>query len=92
MLLQHKDLLPLTSQRIAAIFLLHEFYRSEQSSSGNPFSQFFVELLQPHVEDNRTVAGMTCGHSLSHIEKWFLAHLLSSLTPKDVGYIIIVVT
>ncbi|CAI8045303.1 CCR4-NOT transcription complex subunit 11 [Geodia barretti] len=82
MLLQHKDLLPLTSQRIAALFLLNEFYRSEQPS-GNPFALFFVELLQPQVEDDRTVAGVPCGHSLSPIEKWFLAHLLSSLTPKD---------
>lgn len=86
MLLQHKDLLHLSSQRIAAIFLLNEFYRSD-TPSGNPFAQFFIELLQPHVEDDRTVAGVACGHSLSAIEKWFLAHLLTSLTPKDVSII-----
>ena len=86
MLLQHKDLLPLTSQRLAAIFLLHEFYRSDQPS-GNPFALFFIELLQPNVEDDRMVAGVACGHSLSPIEKWFLAHLLTSLTPKDVSLI-----
>ena len=84
MLLQHKDLLPLSSQRLAAMFLLHEFYRSDQPS-GNPFAQFFIELLQPHVEDDRTVAGVSCGHSLSAVEKWFLAHLLTTLTPKDVS-------
>jgi hypothetical protein len=82
MLLQHKDLLPLSAQRVAALFLLHEFYRSDQPS-GNPFAQFFAELLQPRMEDDRTVAGVACGHSLSPVEKWFLAHLLSSGTPKD---------
>lgn len=84
MLLQHKDLLPLPPQRVAAMFLLYELYRSDQPSA-NPFAQFFVELLQPQVEDDRTVAGMACGHSLSTVEKWFLAHLLSSLAPKDVS-------
>jgi hypothetical protein len=82
MLLQHKDLLPLPSQRIAAMFLLYELYRSDQPSA-NPFAQFFVELLQPQVVDDRVVAGMECGHALSPVEKWFLAHLLTSQTPKD---------
>ena len=84
MLLQHQDLLPLSSQRVAAIFLLHEFYRSEQPG-GNPFSQFFVHLLQPHSDEERTATGMPSGHSLSLVEKWFLSHLLTSLTPKDVS-------
>ena len=84
MVLQHKDLLPLPSQRVAAMFLLHELYRSEQPN-GNPFSQFFVELLQPQVVDDRTVVGVVCGHALSSVEKWFLAHLLSSPSPKDVS-------
>lgn len=82
MLLQHKDLLPLTSQRLAAIFLLHEFYRSDQPGR-NPFSQFFIELLQPSNEDDRNVGGVAFGHSLSPIEKWFLANLLSFPAPKD---------
>ena len=68
MLLQHKDLLPLPSQRIAAMFLLHELYRSDQTSA-NPFAQFFAELLQPQVEDDRMVAGTACEHSLSTVEK-----------------------
>ena len=45
MLLQERDLLPLSSQRIATIFLLYEPYRSDSLSS-NPFSAFFAELLQ----------------------------------------------
>ena len=95
MLLQHKDLLPLPSQRVAAIFILHELYRSELQQNGHPFTQFFIELLQPHIIDDRTVAGMTCGHTLSHIERWFLAHLLTTTPPKDVRslhhhYIIII--
>lgn len=68
------------------MFLLHELYRSDQPSA-NPFAQFFAELLQPQVEDDRTVAGTACGHSLSTVEKWFLAHLLISLSPKDVGMV-----
>ena len=65
------------------MFLLYELYRSDQPSA-NPFAQFFVELLQPQVVDDRVVAGMECGHALSPVEKWFLAHLLTSQTPKDV--------
>ena len=82
MLLQHKDLLPLVSQRVAAMFLLYELYRSDQPSA-NPFAQFFVELLQPQVEDDRVVNGVSYGHSLSAVEKWFLSQLVNS-TPKDV--------
>ena len=82
MLLQHKDILPLALQRVAAMFLLYELYRSDQPSA-NPFAQFFVELLQPQVEDDRVVNGVSYGHTLSAVEKWFLAQLLNS-TPKDV--------
>ena len=89
MLLQHKDLLPLPSQRLAAMFLLYELYRSDQPSA-NPFAQFFVELLQLNVEDDRTVAGMACGHALSVVEKWFLAQLLSSSAPKDVSQCLLI--
>lgn len=65
------------------MFLLYELYRSDQPSA-NPFAQFFVELLQPQVEDDRTVAGLACGHTLSPVEKWFLAQLLNTSIPKDV--------
>ena len=65
------------------MFLLYELYRSDQPSA-NPFIQFFIELLQPQVEDDRTVAGLACGHALSATEKWFLGQLLNTATPKDV--------
>lgn len=83
MLLQQRDLLPLSSQRIAAIFLLYEPYRSDSLSS-NPFSAFFAELLQPSVEDDRASMGLPCGHSLGMVEKAFIIQLLTpSSVPRE---------
>lgn len=82
LLLQQRDLLPLSAQRVTAMFLLYEFYRSDPPAA-NPFSQLFVELLQPAVEDDRSAMGLPCGHALSPVEKWFLAQLLSPSPPRD---------
>ena len=80
MLLQNRDLLPLTSQRLAAIFLLYELYRSDPISA-NPFAAFLVELLQPSVEDLR---GAWSSHALSLLEKHFLSQLATSTVPREV--------
>ena len=82
-LLQMKDLLPSSAQRIAAIFLIHELYRSD-TTSANPFMSFFAELLQPSVEDDRSQMNLPCGHSLSTIEQWFLAQLLAPTLQREV--------
>ena len=84
MLLQMKDLLPSSAQRIAAIFLLYELYRSD-SPSANPFAMFLVELLQPTIADDRTQQGLPCGHDLSTIELWFLSQLLNPSFPREVS-------
>ena len=78
-----KDLLPSPAQRIAAIFLLHELYRSD-TTSANPFVSFFAELLQPSVEDDREEMSLPCGHSLSAVEQWFLAQLLAPTLQREV--------
>ena len=83
LLLQMKDLLPSPSQRIAAIFLLHELYRSD-TTSANPFVSFFAELLQPSVEDDRAQMNLPCGHGLSAVEQWFLAQLLAPTLQREV--------
>lgn len=44
MLLQNSDLLPSPSQRLAAVLLLYELFKSETPSS-HPFSSVFVQLL-----------------------------------------------
>ncbi|CAG0918653.1 unnamed protein product [Notodromas monacha] len=47
-LLQHQDLLPNPSQRVAAITLLHEMYRGEIAKS--PFASVFIRLFNPMDE------------------------------------------
>lgn len=72
LLLRMCDLLPSSSQRLGALFLLHELYRSDSTCS-NPFSLFFVELLQE-------------GHKqeIPLVELWFLAQILSPTLPREV--------
>ena len=77
LLLKLRDLLPTPAQRIAAMALLHELYRSDSFSS-NPFCLFFAELLQPTVEEGRGQGGVTT------TERWFLAQILSPAFPREV--------
>lgn len=75
LLLKMRDLLPSPPQRLAALFLLHELYRSDSTSS-NPFSLFFAEMLQSHAEGDGTV---------SMVERWFLAQILAPTLPREVS-------
>ena len=75
LLLRTYDLLPSSSQRIAALFLLHELYRSDATAS-NPFAFFFIEILQPTMEKEDT---------LSPNERWFLTQILSPTLPREVS-------
>jgi len=77
LLLRMRDLLPTSAQRIAALALLHELYRSD-SYSGNPFNLFFAEMLQPTAEEGHGQVGMVT------MERWFLAQILSPAFPREV--------
>lgn len=91
MLLQMKDLLPGLPQRIAALFLLYEVYRSD-GLSATPFTLFFAELLQPSMQDDRSQRGLPCGYGLSQVEVWFLSQLLATSIPRDVSTTVSIVT
>ena len=77
LLLKMRDLLPTSAQRIAALALLHELYRSDSYSS-NPFNLFFAEMLQPTVEEGHSQVGVVT------MERWFLAQILSPAFPREV--------
>lgn len=73
LLLRQRDLLPSPPQRLAALFLLHELYRSD-STSANPFTLFFVQLLQSNRDNNG---------GASSTEQWFLSQILSPSLPRE---------
>lgn len=79
LLLRMRDLLPSSSQRLGALFLLHELYRSD-STCCNPFSLFFVELLQPTMEECHS-------QGASPIERWFLAQIFAPTLPREVRFL-----
>ena len=83
-LLRLRDLLSAPSQRLAALAVLHELYRSDSFVS-NPFALFFVELLQPTMEEGHTQAGA------STTERWFLTQILSPSFPREVSLCIVYV-
>lgn len=79
-LLQQEDLLANKEQRLVAVYLLYEMYRTEPIQS-NPFASVFVHLLNPPDE-------MKCENSeclkrpwalprLSNSEKYFLSQIIS---------------
>merc|ERR1712168_268294 len=74
MMFQHPDLLPDPNQRISALFLLFEMYRS-QPIVKNPFAPLFIHLLgdQPPAGGKPTPAT-----EISKQEKLFLYQLITS--------------
>ncbi|XP_069132414.1 CCR4-NOT transcription complex subunit 11-like isoform X1 [Argopecten irradians] len=83
LLLQNRDLLPHPTQKLAAIFLLYEMYRTEPIAV-NPFATVFVHLLNPPTENQE--AGQFDLHwaipAISPSERYFLSQLISSPTKE----------
>lgn len=80
LLLQNQDQLPGPHQRLAAIYLLYDMYKSDPTAS-NPFAGVFVHLLQNSVSNNSEIIGGKLP-PISPSEKLFLSQLIS-LPNKD---------
>ncbi|XP_023222420.1 CCR4-NOT transcription complex subunit 11-like [Centruroides sculpturatus] len=85
MLLQQADLLPSPYQRLTAIFLLYEMYRTEPITA-NPFASVFVHLLNPPEETmkgiNKKLEFIGALPKLNKAEKYFISQLIS-MPPKE---------
>ncbi|KAK7099271.1 CCR4-NOT transcription complex subunit 11-like [Littorina saxatilis] len=87
LLLQNPDLLPYPTQKLAAIFLLYEMYRSDPVSA-NPFASVFVHLLNPPAAlatektDKNQVELHWAITPISPSERYFLSQLISSPTKE----------
>ncbi|CAG2188942.1 CCR4-NOT transcription complex subunit 11 [Mytilus edulis] len=84
LLLQNRDLLPHPSQKLAAIFVLYEMYRTDPIAA-NPFATVFVHLLNPPTENQD--AGQFDLHwaipAISPSERYFLSQLISSPSKEN---------
>ncbi|ESP05125.1 hypothetical protein LOTGIDRAFT_227818 [Lottia gigantea] len=83
LLLQNRDLLPHPTQKLAAIYLLYDMYKTDNVSV-NPFAPVFIHLLNPPTE--KSESGQYDLHwaisPISQSERVFLSQLITSPT-KD---------
>uniref|UniRef100_T1JGY1 CCR4-NOT transcription complex subunit 11 n=1 Tax=Strigamia maritima TaxID=126957 RepID=T1JGY1_STRMM len=81
LMFQQPDLLPNANQRLVALFLLYEMYRTEPVAS-NPFASLFVLALQTSDDaikgSNKKLESPGNLPRISNAEKHFLSQLISS--------------
>lgn len=83
LLLQHRDLLPHQTQKLAAVFILYEMYKTDPVSA-NPFAAVFLNLLQesPERKESNPYDLQSSIPPVSAAERYFLSNLISS-TSKE---------
>uniref|UniRef100_A0A0B7AGW6 CCR4-NOT transcription complex subunit 11 n=2 Tax=Arion vulgaris TaxID=1028688 RepID=A0A0B7AGW6_9EUPU len=83
LLLQHRDLLPHPTQKLASVFLLYEMYKTDPVSA-NPFATVFLNLLQDPSErkEANPYDLQSSVPPMSVPERYFLSNLISSASKE----------